>query len=192
MKNTENTPNTQKNSELNRVKALVEILTKETRSLKKQYVLLTKVWALKNHKRAVDMVSWTEARWCEYLGIEAETKTSHYRPAYKGFPKGFFNTRASKEYFNTHDATDRITRLAEEEYMLKEEKKAEEHYEYSIQKLALRVDKKGLDLSKLTVATSHIGVNIDTVLTDGEKTVKAFTIVASGPIQRPHYRYLIK
>jgi len=47
-------------------------------------------------------------------------------------------------------------------------------------------------LSKLKVQTSHIDVNIDTTLTDGEKTIKAFTILAEGAIQRPHYRYLIK
>jgi hypothetical protein len=35
-------------------------------------------------------------------------------------------------------------------------------------------------------------VNIDMTLTDGEKTVKAFTIIAEGQIQRPHYRYLVK
>jgi hypothetical protein len=29
-------------------------------------------------------------------------------------------------------------------------------------------------------------------LSDGEKVVKAFTIIAEGTIQRPHYRYLVK
>ena len=46
--------------------------------------------------------------------------------------------------------------------------------------------------TKLKVKTSHIGVNIDTILSDGEKQVREITIVASGEIQRPHYRYLIK
>jgi hypothetical protein len=49
-----------------------------------------------------------------------------------------------------------------------------------------------LIVEKLVVETSHIGVNINTTLTDGEKTVRAFTIIASGEIQRPHYRYLVK
>ena len=79
-----------------------------------------------------------------------------------------------------------------ENFMLAEEKKAELHYEGSIVKLANRIEKKGLIIEKLVVETSHIGVNINTTLTDGEKTVRAFTIIASGEIQRPHYRYLVK
>jgi hypothetical protein len=66
------------------------------------------------------------------------------------------------------------------------------HYENSIVKLAYRIEKKGLNLDKITVKTSHIGVNINTWITDGEQTVHAYTIIASGEIQRPHYRYLIK
>ena len=65
-------------------------------------------------------------------------------------------------------------------------------HESSIEKLAYRIEKKELDQSKLKTKTSHIGVNIETVLTDGEKTVRAWTIIASGMIQRPHYRYLVK
>ena len=71
-------------------------------------------------------------------------------------------------------------------------KAAEQHYENSIQKLAARIEKKGLNTENLSVLTSHVGVNINTTLTDGIKTVRAFTIIAEGPIQRPHYRYLIK
>ena len=65
------------------------------------------------------------------------------------------------------------------------------HYEDSIAKLAARIEAKGLNVSNLKVKTSHIGVNIETVLTDGSKTVKAFTIIAEGQVQRPHYRYLV-
>ena len=69
---------------------------------------------------------------------------------------------------------------------------AKEHYEDSILKLADRISKKGLEIDKIKVKTSHIGKNIDTLLTDGKKKVNAFTIIASGEIQKPHYRYLIK
>lgn len=68
----------------------------------------------------------------------------------------------------------------------------EAHYEQSIEKLAFRIAQKGLNQESLTVTTSHIGVNIETTLTDGIKTVRAFTIIASGEIQKPHYRYLVK
>ena len=72
------------------------------------------------------------------------------------------------------------------------EKNALSHYENSILKLALRIEQKELNQDKLEMVTSHIDVNISTTITDGDKSVKAWTIIAEGPIQRPHYRYLVK
>jgi hypothetical protein len=72
------------------------------------------------------------------------------------------------------------------------EKIAIEHYEFSIEKLAERIIKKGLNQDNLKIVTSHIGVNIETTINDGNKTVRAFTIIAEGEIQKPHYRYLVK
>ena len=69
---------------------------------------------------------------------------------------------------------------------------AAEHFDFSIQKLAMRVLKKGLDEKLVTVSNSSVGVNISATITDGTQTVNAFTIVAHGPIQRPHYRFLTK
>lgn len=79
-----------------------------------------------------------------------------------------------------------------ENHIEKARKFACNHYENSILKLAIRVEKYGLNVEKLVVNSSHIGVNLDCTLTDGQKTIKAFTIVASGDVQRPHYRFLIK
>ena len=70
--------------------------------------------------------------------------------------------------------------------------KAEDHYQSSIIKLAYRIVAKGLDINNLQFTNSHVGVNIDTIISDGEKQVKAQTICAWGLIQRPHYRYLVK
>ena len=69
---------------------------------------------------------------------------------------------------------------------------AKKHYNQSIEKLALRIRKKELNESNLKCTTSHVDVNISTTISDGNKTVRAWTIIAEGPIIRPHYRYLIK
>jgi hypothetical protein len=66
------------------------------------------------------------------------------------------------------------------------------HYLNSIEKLAHRIKSYGLDECKLKLETTYIDQNISTLLTDGNKTIKAFTILAWGQIQKPHYRYLIK
>jgi hypothetical protein len=79
-----------------------------------------------------------------------------------------------------------------EKFVEKQVKEAGEHYESSILKLSAKIEKKGLNIEKLEVKSGRVGVNFETTLTDGEKIVRAFTIVASGDIQKPHYRYLIK
>ena len=61
-----------------------------------------------------------------------------------------------------------------------------------LKKLAFRIEQKGLNTDNLKLSSSHVGVNFETAITDGTKTVRAFTIIASGPVQRPHYRYLVK
>lgn len=79
-----------------------------------------------------------------------------------------------------------------DKFIEKELKSARLHYEKSIAKLALRIEKKQLNEDALTITSARIGRNIETTLTDGVKTIRAFTIYAWGEINRPHYRYLIK
>jgi len=145
---------------------LQNILKSETAGLKTQYIDMTAKWAAAEYKRL-----------------------RHWANDYQAGKFGF--GEASKTYYRLeYDITNPNGKL--ENYVGKRIKEANTHYEQSIEKLAYRISQKGLNVSNLKVKTSHIGVNIETTLTDGEKTVKAFTIIAGGPIQRPHYRYLIK
>jgi hypothetical protein len=135
---------------------------------------------------------WDNLQWCNFFGLTQEVYNEGRPSEFKSFPKGFYNSKQSREYSNLKDKLRKIIQIGVEEFMLGEEKKAILHYEGSIVKLANRIEKKDLNIDKLIVKTSHIGVNINTTLTDGEKTVNAFTIIASGEIQKPHYRYLVK
>jgi hypothetical protein len=136
--------------------------------------------------------NWTNLQLCNYFGLTQEIYNEGRPSEFKSFPKGFYNSKQSREYSNLKDKLRKIIQIGVEEFMLGEDKKAILHYEGSIVKLANRIEKKDLNIDKLIVKTSHIGVNINTTLTDGEKTVNAFTIIASGEIQKPHYRYLVK
>ena len=72
-------------------------------------------------------------------------------------------------------------------------KHAEQQFEGMILKLAFRIKDKAMDVDSLKIDNTHIGVNIDTIITDkNDLKVTANTIIASGPVQRPHYRYLIR
>jgi len=145
---------------------LTEILKKETETLKIQYVEMTEKWAVKEFEC---LRQWA----------------NDYNAGKFGFGE------ASKKYYRLpHYIVNSNGRV--EQHIEKMVKNAVEHYEFSIEKLAARIEKKGLNQDNLKTVTSHIGVNIETTLTDGNKTVRAFTIIAEGEIQRPHYRYLIK
>ncbi len=175
------------------MKNLIEILKTETASLKEQYIQKTQEWASNYYNLLVERNNWDEKKWCEFFGLTPELKNAHIQNrSYYGFPSGFYNTSNARKFDTLKAEIRKMSCTSLSEYLAKEEKFAIAHYELSIEKLAARIEKKGLNIDSLTVTTSHIGVNINTTLTDGSKTVKAFTIIASGEIQKPHYRYLVK
>jgi len=171
---------------------LIKILTIETQSLKAQYIEKIETWAKSYYSLLEVRKTWNEVNWCEYLGLTPEVKNPNSSLQFLGFPNNFYNSKISKRYYSMRDDIRLILGLGLSKYMDKERNKAILHYENSILKLADRIMKKGLNVDNLKVVTSHIGVNIETTLTDGIKTVRAFTIIAEGIVQCPHYRYLIK
>lgn len=113
--------------------------------------------------------------------------------SHRNFSYEDFVTRYGKSYYQTREDIRIILTLGYNKFLEKELKNAEDHYTNSIYKLAQRLAEKGIN-TDFEMTTSRLGVNIDTIIKskDGSKTITASTIVASGPIQRPHYRYLIK
>lgn len=174
------------------MKILIDILKKETESLRIQYLEFTREWAGKYHQKCCDQAGWNQQQWCVFFGITPEAKNSGTQNEFLGFPRGFYNTRQAREFDTKKKLLAKVMSFTPEKFIENEVRMAEQHYQDSIIKLAFRIKSKDLDESNLQVKTAHIGRNIETTITDGNKTVRAFTIVASGEIQRPHYRYLIK
>ena len=79
-----------------------------------------------------------------------------------------------------------------EKFLQSELDNAQRHYEDSVLKLALRITAKAFDINKMKVTTGRVGMNIETTITDGTETIEAWTIIAEGEINRPHYRYLVR
>jgi hypothetical protein len=162
---------------------LIDTLKKETESLRIQYIEMTQVWAVKDFNALVKFA--TDYNGGKFLIVNARGRSEN-------------DSQASKKYHGLpHHVSCRQSLVMQGQdpvqiHIDRAVAMAERHYAQSIEKLAIRITKKGLAQWNLRVGTSHIGVNIETILTDGIKTVRAWTIVASGQIQRPHYRYLIK
>lgn len=175
------------------VPQLVELLTEETKSLKLQYLDFTEKYAKRAFDSCVERSKWTIAKWFECFNVKYEMKKSAYSEQYyPEIERGNSNRRNYSRMQSTQTGVRNTIIRGYDNYLSSELMLAEEHYKGSIEKLADRIAIKNLNMNSIVIKTSHIGVNIDMVITDGTQTVKAFTIIAEGAIQRPHYRYLIK
>jgi len=172
---------------------LIDVLKKETKSLKVQYLKFTKEYAKSEfeYQETLKMMQYYER--VKFLGYELIEVTDKYNGRItQRFNDEHYRNGDNQRLTRSIDKMNKIVSMGLSKYIEKMEENAILHYEDSIIKLATRIEKKELNKSNLTVKTSHVGVNIETTLTDGIKTVRAFTIIASGEVQKPHYRYLIK
>ena len=146
---------------------LLERLTAETQELKKTYIEMTIEWAKQDFQTLKEAVS-----------------------EHKNTPQG------TKEWWAMERKMEKLPncfwRNDVDTWVEIQVKAAQKHYTNSIAKLVLRIEKKGLNQDKIEMTTGYVDVNITTTITDGEKVVKAWTIIAGGEIQKPHYRYLVK
>jgi len=158
------------------MKKLIETLKAQTKSLKAEFVAKSIEFAKNDAVKATEQADWSYEKW-----------VSEFPSSYGS--KVLSKAGDARRRFAENLKYNRVTIQAIVE---KAEKLANEHYQDSIAKLATRIMKKGLNSQKIEMTTSRIGINIETIVTDGEKTVTATTITAWGPVQRPHYRYLVK
>ena len=147
---------------------LVDQLKSETTDLLDAFIEQTILWASEKVKRNI------ERREKYYSGSSAFQYKQDYYEAQK------WNNRTPASHFDEKLFTAEMI------------ENSRNHYYSSIQKLAFRIIQKGLNESNIVVKNSSIGVNIGATITDGNTTVRAWTIVASGEVQRPHYRFLVK
>ena len=147
------------------VDTLADKLTLETQDLKDNYIKKIEEWAVR-----------------EWNSIQ------EFR---KSYTTGNYSIENEIKYYNLPAISCGHTYTVQD-YVAYQKEKAQDHYNNSILKLATRVLKKGLNVKNLELSTTYFDPNISTIITDGNKSVRAWTIIASGEIQKPHYRYLVK
>ena len=176
---------------------LIKKLTSETKELKKAYLTKIENWAKNEFKQLNELSKLDQYGLGETLGIEYYTKTCRFTGLkVRSFSKingvSFYNHKVSLKLDRLQNKIRKCINLGETGYIKKEIEAGKKHYNNSIEKLAARIEKKGLNKKSLKLKTSFLDPNINTQITDGKKTVNAYTIIASGPVQKPHYRYLVK
>lgn len=174
------------------MKTLSENLKDQTQDLKNLYIKMTAEYTANQFDGVTARKKWNEVDWCAYFGLTPEKANEGFPQEFLTFPKSFYRSQNYQRYRTICILIDDMLKLGKDGYITKQILKAEKHYNQSIEKLADRIIKKGLNENNITLQSSRVGVNFETTATDGNMTVKAWTIVASGDVQAPHYRYLVK
>ena len=170
--------------------ALVNQLKGATNKFKDDYIRKVLAWAEKDHARFMDFYT----KWGK--GYYRTSKPTSMSVGYANMEEGVDYIIISEEEYNKlsrkyWNAPSWKTNL--DEVLKRAKRDAELHYNGSIFKLASRLVKKGVIAENIKPIDSvYLDPNLNMEVTDGNVTVKCWTIIASGPIQRPHYRYLVK
>lgn len=171
---------------------LIQSIKNETQQLKLDYMNKTVEWANSDFDRYFERSRWSTEDWCKFLGIVPDKRVMGDGKEHVAFPKNFYNTSKSKELYREQQTISSVLRVGKNSYVQKALQQAHNHYEDSVKKLFERVNTKGLNEDNISIKSTYLNHNLECVLTDGQKTIRAFTVLAFGPVQRPHYRYLIK
>lgn len=104
-------------------------------------------------------------------------------------------TILSKEGENIRSQVQSFLRMQKNEslesHFIKTVSDADKNFTAKLAKLSVRLGEFSFS-NNFEILSAHTGVNFEATLVEGDKKVRAYTIIAEGKIQRPHYRYLVK
>lgn len=119
-----------------------------------------------------------------------EWKTNKY-PDYMGNYK--YRAWKSEYYAELAMNVSEAKKLGFDKWLAKKMKQADETFEAKTAKLASRLVRYEFDHNTLEVVGSvYNDVNFELMVKDKNQVKEFYTIIASGEIQRPHYRYLAR
>lgn len=176
-------------------KLLTAIFDKTT-EFKADYIIKTKAFATRAFANMTEWNNSTDIQWFERFGIKYEMKAGYGANKDHQYPtpvSGTYNGRSYYKMRNEREEFAKIVKAGYEAYETKEVATAERHFKYSIEKLGRILNDKGVtDETEFTITSGYVGVNFECVINHAGGITRAWTIIAEGPIVRPHYRYLIK
>lgn len=158
-------------------KGLINLLTENTKELKDRYIKSVEDWASQKYDQCIIRVKWAHEKYMKVYGV-IERNGHKYLSQAGCVAKSEANTICSR---------------TKSEFIKKEKEAGIRHYENSLERLAIRLKDKGVtDNTKIEIINAWVGINLEMIIKHDGKITKAWTIIASGQIQRPHYRYLVK
>lgn len=177
---------------------LVKELTDKTQELKAKYIETCKKWEAEKFVSRevwladVDIIMYDKGfyseEFCKRFKINYAITSQHGRTGvHLKYDSSYYKAK------NQVEAVRAYIKAGLDYNVKKAERAAINHYENSISKLSQRLNDKGItNESEFTIESTYLGVNFECTIKTKELTVVAWTIIASGEIQKPHYRFLVK
>jgi len=162
--------------------SLTQIIKSETSEMFAKYLIMKAEWAGQYYDK---QIQWDTKSIREAFGKKTEIKR------FNGEIEVHYSQ--TKESMNFENKIYAMKSKGRESFIEKEIKLAKLNYEDATEKLALRIHKKGINIENMKVNSVRFKEgDLQTIFTDGVNYVKAFTILAWGNVNAPHYRYLVK
>jgi hypothetical protein len=179
---------------------LIDLLRSETRQLLSEYLDKTREYCEDYKNFVLRFKDYDAEQWCQFFGWTPHIANKGRLQEHITIPPSAYHTkeynkkkRYEEDYYKMW-----VSKDGYEKFVNARLKRANMHYESSLKKLVERLKKKGIpeDVAP-TVTHADIGINLNMTLTFKDvvgttKTVNCYTIVAEGPIQQAHYRFLVK
>ena len=172
---------------------LKDQLLAATEELKVAYLKSVEVQAVRHYEVCLVRKQWKEVDWCRYFNITPRVANEGTGSEFLSFPTNFYNTDNARRLRRMQDDVYRTLRLTQEQYVAKQHQLGLDHYHSSIDKLLLRLNKKGItEETKINIINGSVGINMNLMIEHDGKITRAWTIVAEGEVNITHYRYLVK
>lgn len=171
---------------------LVEILKEKTEELHIAYIEHVTKWAHRTFQHIVAELAKPMTEWWDRYGVKWDMSVSKYAVDQTPRANPLNYNRAYYKCKSAYENAFATVKGGEANFVAQEVKEAELHYADSISKLAYRLQQKGVTVPNMKIVTARVGINLEITITCNGVVTRAWTIVAEGPIQRAHYRYLVK
>lgn len=185
----------------NTMKTIEQQLTKEFATFKVEYLKRVEDWTIETQKYFQGIQNeYNQLQYCKNPKRVSKREFSSIFGYYTSTTKDFSEMSEEEvEIWNRKETCLSILRdckipfgWATEKLVQAQVEAASNWFDGSIVKLAVKIENKGINSNEMTISSSYIDRNLCTIISDGDKKVKAQTIFANGEIKRPHFRYLIK
>ena len=176
---------------------LVQELYKHTIELKELYITKTKESADRTFVWASERKDWSTKQWYDNYNLPYTLKHQGTDREYPLLDTKIMSQKGYSLVYSgmcqNQDKVRLVIKLGLDSYKASLVKDAEKHYLESMEKLSIRLNSKGItDDAKFTITSAKIADNFECYIHHDLGVTKAWTIIAEGPVQQPHYRYLVK